>query len=880
MRAAVRERVSRGARRTSAPRRVWIARSVPAQRGLVVLVSAGTSEAAVLHEARIRAELLGADGRRARGRRRGWTPSARAGARRISSGPTASSSSPAWMPHWRASSVASIAAPVIGVPTSVGYGSAEGGRTALNAMLASCAAGVAVVGIDDGFGAGTIAARIARGRDDDRCAVSLARPAVGVPSTLIGAPNLPRLCPTHSPTLGGEGRPRCNAARCGDFAAGRICSIATSTARESRTCSSPHCSMRLRELAQISSHWHRPVLAVTRVERQGVGALHVSFTTAEEHGHRTGGRSVSYSRRQRCPSAIRSRALDVFRRLAEAEATVPRRSPEEVHFHELGAVDTLMDICGAIALLDELGIEGVTVRRYPLSRGHVDGRARNAAAACAGDARASARRRRSTASSGRRGARHADRRRARRRARLHVGRAAAAHARASRHRRRHARARRTAPTSSVSSSVRPVGRVPTHAIVLLETNLDDLSPELVPDAAAACFAAGALDVWTVAGADEEGADPGIVLSALARPVDEPRSRGDPRADERARRSRRPARTATSWTREERIVEVDGGAVRVKVGCLDGRVVNVAPEHDDCAELARADGRLGEVGLGGGARRGRRAMSRVDELERRIAQLGSAVVAFSGGVRLVARRRARRTARSANRALAVTAVSPALATGELDGARAVAERDRHRPRDDHHRRAARATVTGATAAIAATTARPSSTTSWQRSPSERGYAAVLSGANADDLGDWRPGLRGCRRARRRSSAPRGRCRQGRGARARTSARRAERREAGLAVPRVAHSLRHGGRPGQLSSDRPCRARAQSTSAFAFCASATTASSAASSSHGEELPRALARAGGGDLAAVRAPATTASRSPRSRFAPARSTCRSRRRLPSRT
>jgi NCAIR mutase (PurE)-related protein len=53
-------------------------------------------------------------------------------------------------------------APVIGVPTSVGYGSSNSGRTALNAMLSSCAAGLAVVGIDDGFGAGTIAAAIAR----------------------------------------------------------------------------------------------------------------------------------------------------------------------------------------------------------------------------------------------------------------------------------------------------------------------------------------------------------------------------------------------------------------------------------------------------------------------------------------------------------------------------------------------------------------------------------------------------------------------------------------------------------------------------------------------------------------------------------------------
>jgi hypothetical protein len=38
------------------------------------------------------------------------------------------------------------------------------------------------------------------------------------------------------------------------------------------------------------------------------------------------------------------------------------------------------------------------------------------------------------------------------------------------------------------------------------------------------------------------------------------------------------------------VELDGGSVRVKVGRLDGRVVNVAPEHDDCAELARRTGR--------------------------------------------------------------------------------------------------------------------------------------------------------------------------------------------------------------------------------------------------------------------------------------------------
>ncbi len=53
-----------------------------------------------------------------------------------------------------------VDAPVIAVPTSVGYGTSFGGITALLAMLNSCAAGVSVVNIDNGFGAGFLASRI------------------------------------------------------------------------------------------------------------------------------------------------------------------------------------------------------------------------------------------------------------------------------------------------------------------------------------------------------------------------------------------------------------------------------------------------------------------------------------------------------------------------------------------------------------------------------------------------------------------------------------------------------------------------------------------------------------------------------------------------
>jgi NCAIR mutase (PurE)-related protein len=159
-RAAVRA-VAPDARQDVRARAIWVARAAPEPAGLAVMVSAGTSDGPVLHEARIRAELLGA-------RVAVHEDVGVAGIHRLASAlPDLARADcvvvVAGMDGALASVVGGLAAcPVIGVPTSVGYGSARGGETALHAMLCSCAAGLAVVGIDDGFGAGTVAARIAR----------------------------------------------------------------------------------------------------------------------------------------------------------------------------------------------------------------------------------------------------------------------------------------------------------------------------------------------------------------------------------------------------------------------------------------------------------------------------------------------------------------------------------------------------------------------------------------------------------------------------------------------------------------------------------------------------------------------------------------------
>jgi pyridinium-3,5-biscarboxylic acid mononucleotide sulfurtransferase len=131
------------------------------------------------------------------------------------------------------------------------------------------------------------------------------------------------------------------------------------------------------------------------------------------------------------------------------------------------------------------------------------------------------------------------------------------------------------------------------------------------------------------------------------------------------------------------------------------------------------------------------MTRIEELERRIASLRGAIVAFSGGVdsSLVAALAARALG---DRALAVTAVSPALATGELDGAREVARaigiahetittdelaREAYRRNDRDRCYHCKTELYEKLVAVA----------------HRRGLPAVLSGANADDVSDWRPGL---------------------------------------------------------------------------------------------------------------------------------------------
>ena len=225
--------------------------------------------------------------------------------------------------------------PVVAVPTSTGQPSAFGGLGALMTMLNSAAPGVVVSNIDNGYSAGVFAARVARR--------SARRPdAPRRPSARCGTPKSATPC-GHDHR--GDDR------LAGPLGAGRpatCCSARWST---------PGCRSRCLTGAVGALPVEQIRLVTESVTRHGLGATRV-------HVHAPGLRrttapgptSAALLVEAALAPAVRDGALAVFERLAVAEGRVHRISPDEVHFHEVGALDALADVVGVVAGFEHLGL--------------------------------------------------------------------------------------------------------------------------------------------------------------------------------------------------------------------------------------------------------------------------------------------------------------------------------------------------------------------------------------------------------------------------------------------------------------------------------------------------------------------------------------------
>lgn len=113
-------------------------------------------------------------------------------------------------------------------------------------------------------------------------------------------------------------------------------------------------------------------LTTERAEVNGVGALRADVSHPDEHVHRTFGDIRTLIEAADLAERASSRALDAFRRLAVAEGAVHGQDPEEVTFHEVGAVDSIVDVVGSCVALELLGADSVSCGPLPMGTGVVN----------------------------------------------------------------------------------------------------------------------------------------------------------------------------------------------------------------------------------------------------------------------------------------------------------------------------------------------------------------------------------------------------------------------------------------------------------------------------------------------------------------------------
>jgi uncharacterized protein (TIGR00299 family) protein len=291
--------------------------------------------------------------------------------------------------------------------------------------------------------------------------------------------------------------------------------------------------------------------------------------------------------------AVRSRSLEAIRRLAAVEAAVHGCSAAEIHFHEVGAVDTLVDLVGVFALVEALGVERVTVGTIPIGGGTVEiahGRMGVPAPATARlldgyDVVGGPEMRELTTPTGA----------------LLVGelkavggvlpamRPAKVGYGAGSMKLEHGPnllrviiGTATEATVFGPGEAEPLGDL----VVELQTNLDDVSPEVVGHTCRVLREAGALDAWTSPAYMKKGR-PGVVLHALV---------GLDR--EAAATAAIFAETGTLGVRRQEVarhvaargvvgVTVMGKQVRVKWGRWQDRLISLAPEYEDAVAAATA-----------------------------------------------------------------------------------------------------------------------------------------------------------------------------------------------------------------------------------------------------------------------------------------------------
>lgn len=353
----------------------------------------------------------------------------------------------------------------------------------------------------------------------------------------------------------------------------------------------------------------RVVIHADRVVRNGLSGTQVRIEAPESQPHRRWSEVRAIIERSSIASRPKARALRIFLALAEAEASVHGTDVDSVHFHEVGAIDAIIDIVGSALLFDQLAID--TVSSAPLRTGSGVVAAAHglmpipAPATAALIARAQV-----PVAAPLPGSDGIS-------AELLTPTGAAILTTLAEFRQPaftpeavgYGFGQKELPWPNALRVTIGVGleQAVNASEIEMETNLDDMSPQHVELLVERLFAAGALDVWLTPIMMKKGR-PATMVSLLA-PADRRTDLESTlientttlgvrvRPIERTKAARRIETVETRW-----------GPVRLKLRGWHGRVIDVNPEYDDCAAIARGTGatlrdvwneahRLGEVYVG-------------------------------------------------------------------------------------------------------------------------------------------------------------------------------------------------------------------------------------------------------------------------------------------
>jgi pyridinium-3,5-bisthiocarboxylic acid mononucleotide nickel chelatase len=326
-------------------------------------------------------------------------------------------------------------------------------------------------------------------------------------------------------------------------------------------------------------------LSAEKVWKNGMAATYAHVKTEDQQKHRSLGAILQILRDSKLASVVRDRASAIFQKLGEAEARVHDVSIEKIHFHEVGAVDAIVDIVGVCIGFHALGIEKFVCS--PLNVGGGTVKMAHGVLPVPAPATANLLQGKPTYSNG-----------VQRELVTPTGAAIVATL---------CDSFGPQPPMSVSAIGYGAGAadlegqpnvlrimigeaaektVPGYdqEITVIEANLDDMNPQIYGYFQEKALAAGALDVFTTPVQMKKNR-PGTLLSVLCQPADAQTLMTLIFAETTTFGVRTHAAQRRVLPREFVKVTTSFGEVRVKLSRVNGRILHVSPEYDDCRKLA-------------------------------------------------------------------------------------------------------------------------------------------------------------------------------------------------------------------------------------------------------------------------------------------------------